>query len=452
MARSTPQHTDDEAANPLAGVGEEAPEGARPLEDPPPAPPARAEPVLVPRWVQLVLLPLAIIGAYELIQVAGPVLLIFVIAALIALLLNPIVALLQKAHIPRGAAVAIVMIGVLAVLTGIGFLLANPISDQVGNFQRQVPHYVRDANNSLADVQTWLDRKHINIQIKSEGETALQTLGERIGGGAKSVVSFTRDALQTLVEASLALILVIVLTVYMLVYGNRIGAVVRAVVPAGDGTPQDDFPTRIQAALLGYVRGQLLFSLIMGISAGSMLWVLGAVGIFPDGRTYAVAFGAFYGFAELIPYVGPAVGGFPPVVIAALSSHPLDAVWLIIAFVVLQQLEGHVVAPQVFGQALRINPLLVILALLLGGRIAGFIGAFIALPITAILRETIVYLRRHLVFQRWDLPAARPPNEPQARCPECHVLVPRDAQECPACGTELPAGDESAAAAASAPG
>jgi predicted PurR-regulated permease PerM len=452
MARSTPQHTDDEAANPLGGVGEEAPEGAQPLEDPPPAPPARVEPVLVPRWVQLVLLPLAIIGAYELIQVAGPVLLIFVIAALIALLLNPIVALLQKAHIPRGAAVAIVMVGLLAVLTGIGFLLANPISDQVGNFQRQVPHYVRDANNSLADVQTWLDRKHINIQIKSEGETALQTLGERIGGGAKSVVSFTRDALQTLVEASLALILVIVLTVYMLVYGNRIGAVVRAVVPAGDGTPQDDFPTRIQAALLGYVRGQLLFSLIMGISAGSMLWVLGAVGIFPDGRTYAVAFGAFYGFAELIPYVGPAVGGFPPVVIAALSSHPLDAVWLIIAFVVLQQLEGHVVAPQVFGQALRINPLLVILALLLGGRIAGFIGAFIALPITAILRETIVYLRRHLVFQRWDLPAARPPNEPQARCPECHVLVPRDAQECPACGTELPAGDESAAAAASAPG
>jgi predicted PurR-regulated permease PerM len=452
MARSTPQHTDEEAANPLAGVGEEAPDGVQPLEDTPPAPPARVEPVVVPRWVQMVLLPLAIVGAYELIKVAGPVLFVFVIAGLIAMLLNPLVALVQRARIPRGAAVAIVIIGVLAVLTGIGFLLANPISDQVGNFQRQVPHYVRDANNSLADVQRWLDRKHINIQIKSEGETALQTLGERIGGGAKSVVTFTRDALQTLVEGGLALILVIVLTVYMLVYGERIGAVVRAIVPPGDGTPQDDFPTRIQAALLGYVRGQLLFSLIMGTSAGLMLWVLGALGIFPDGQTYAVAFGAFYGFAELIPYVGPAIGAFPPVVIAALSSHPLDAVWLIIAFTVLQQLEGHVVAPQVFGQALRINPLLVILALLLGGRIAGFLGAFIALPITAILRETIVYLRRHLTFQRWDLPAARPSAEPQARCPECHALVPREAAECPACGTELPAGDESAAAAASAPG
>ena len=85
-------------------------------------------------------------------------------------------------------------------------------------------------------------------------------------------------------------------------------------------------------------------------------------------------------------------------IIAALSDNPFDAVWLIIAFTALQQLEGHVVAPNVFGQALRINPLLVIFALLLGGQIAGFIGAFIALPIAAIVRETVVYLHRHLAF------------------------------------------------------
>ena len=95
---------------------------------------------------------------------------------------------------------------------------------------------------------------------------------------------------------------------------------VRAVVPPGDGTPEDDFPTRIQASLFGYVRGQLLFGLIMGTSAGVMLWVLGSLGIFPDGKTYAFAFGALYGFAELIPYVGPAIGAFPPVIIAALSG------------------------------------------------------------------------------------------------------------------------------------
>ena len=255
-----------------------------------------------------------------------------------------------------------------------------------------------------------------------------------------------------LVEASLALILIIVLAIYMLIYGDRIGAIARAVVPPGDGTPDDDYPTRVQASLFGYVRGQILFSLIMGTSAGLMLFLLGSLGIFPEGKTYAIAFGAWFGFAELIPYVGPAVGAFPPVVIAALSDNPLDAVWLIVAFTALQQLEGHVVAPNVFGQALRINPLLVIFALLLGGQIAGFIGAFIALPIAAIVRETVVYHRRHLTFQRWDLPAEAPPPAPQVHCPECDALVPRGSTECPACGTELGDRDAAVSASASAPG
>jgi predicted PurR-regulated permease PerM len=440
------QHTDEEAANPFADVGEPAPEQVQPVLDTPPAPPARVEPVVVPRWVQLVLLPLAIVGAYLLLRAAGSVLLLFTIAGLIALLLNPLVALLQRLRIPRAAAVAIVMIAVVGFLVGLGFVLADPISSQASSFQKDVPRYVRDANNALANLQDWLDRRGINVEVKREGETALQTIGERITGGAGEVVGFTRDAVQRLVEASIALILIIVLSLYMLIYGDRIGAVVRAVVPPGDGTPDDDFPTRIQASLFGYVRGQFLFSLIMGTSAGVMLWVLGSLGIFPEGKTYAIAFGAWFAFAELIPYVGPAIGAFPPVVIAALSDTPIDAVWLIIAFTVLQQLEGHVVAPNVFGQALRINPLLVIFALLLGGQLAGFLGAFMALPIASIVRETVVYLHTHLRFQRWDLPAEAPPAPLQEHCPDCGALVARGARVCAACGTEL--GDSTAATAA----
>src|SRR3954447_7569741 len=157
-------------------------------------------PVMVPRWMQMVLLPLAIIGAYGVLRAAGPVVLLFIVAGLIALLLNPVVALLQRARVPRGLAVALVVVGVLAVLTGIGFLLANPVSDQVSSFQRQVPHFVDDANSTLANVQSWLDRNGIKVQIKGEGQTALQTLGDRLSAGSGDLVSFTRDALQTLVE------------------------------------------------------------------------------------------------------------------------------------------------------------------------------------------------------------------------------------------------------------
>ena len=234
-------------------------------------------------------------------------------------------------------------------------------------------------------------------------------------------------------------------------------------MPPGDGTPEDDYPTRVERSVAGYVRGQLLFSLIMGTSAGVLLWVLGSLGIFPDGKTYALFFGAWYAFAELIPYVGPAIGAFPPVLIAALSDHPLDAVWLIIAFTALQQLEGHIVAPNVFAQALRINPILVIFALLMGSQLYGLLGAFISLPIAAMVRETVIYFRRHLVLEPWprlalagaasgleDLaPAPEPAGED---CPECSAPRPDGAAYCPSCGTELPEPGAHAAATSAAPG
>ena len=136
--------------------------------------------------------------------------------------------------------------------------------------------------------------------------------------------------------------------------------------------------------------------------------------------------------------------------IALFSGEPLDALWLTIAFTALQQIEGHIVAPTVFSQALRINPLLVIFALLLGGQLYGFIGAFIALPIAATLRESVDYFRRHYRFDRWDLPSATDRRR-RGPVPECGAPCPETAIECPACGTELGGPDAEAAAASSAP-
>jgi predicted PurR-regulated permease PerM len=129
--------------------------------------------------------------------------------------------------------------------------------------------------------------------------------------------------------------------------------------------------------------------------------VFGVLGIFPYGSKYAIAFAVFYGVMELVPYVGPILGAIPPVVVALLTD-PITALWVAVLFVGLQQLEGHVVAPQIFGHTLRINPLLVIFALLLGLQVHGIVGALIALPILSVLRETAVYLSRHLTLEPWD--------------------------------------------------
>lgn len=388
------------------------PAGEPPLRLPPAATaagPAPA-PLVVPRGVQLVLLLVALLALWAIARAAGTVLLLFLIAGVIALILNPLVKLLERRRLPHGAAVFAVYIGLLAALVGLGGLLANPVSDQVQNFQRDVPKLVDDATASLDDLQGWLDDKGIDIHVKDQGETALQTLESKVLRGSGDVVSFSRDILQRLVETSFALVLILVISIYMLVYAETIGNVVRSVMPRGAGTPDDDFPLRVQRAVFHYVRGQLLFSLIMGATAAVALWILGVLGIFPDGSRYALFFGAFFGLMELVPYIGPVLGAIPPILVA-LFDDPLSAIWVALLFLALQQLEGHVVAPQVFGHSLRINPLLIIFALLFGAELYGVVGAFVALPLAAILRETVLYLRRHVVLERWPVPAA-PPDAP----------------------------------------
>ncbi|HEX5852413.1 MAG TPA: AI-2E family transporter [Solirubrobacteraceae bacterium] len=364
--------------------------------------------VIVARWVQLVLLPLSLLAVWELAKAAGKVLVIFIVAAVIALILNPAVAFVQRGRLPRGLAVLAVYLAFFLMLSGVGVLLANPISNQVAAFSENVPDLVKQANLRLADFQNALDNSGLHITFIKQGETAFQTLGDKLVKSSSSIVSFSGSLLTELVSAGFDVLLVFVLSVYMLLYGQSIGKLIRRYMPDGDGTPADDYPTLVQSALARYVGGQLMFSLVMGVTSGIALYVLGVLGVFPDGRKYAVVFAVFYGLMELVPYIGPIIGALPAILLA-LFTDPISALWVALTFVALQQVEGHIVAPQIFGHTLRINPLLVIFALLLGLELHGVVGALIALPILSILRETAVYLSRHIAFEPWDsAPRGRP--------------------------------------------
>jgi predicted PurR-regulated permease PerM len=111
--------------------------------------------------------------------------------------------------------------------------------------------------------------------------------------------------------------------------------------------------------------------------------------------------------------------------LVALFEHPISAVWLLLAFIALQQLEGHIVAPLLFRRTLRINPIVIIIALLIGDKLYGIAGALVALPVIAVLRVTVIYLRRHTVLEPWGdgllsappAPPSPPPPEPRPADP-----------------------------------
>src|SRR5690606_18232236 len=140
----------------------------------------------------------------------------------------PMVTRLSRGWLPRGVGVALVYVGFFAFVALVGFLLSNPIADQVRAFQDDVPALIDDANASLADLQDTFDEKGIDVEIQAQGRTALQTLQEQVVQGSGDIVSFTGDLLRELVEVSIHVVLVLVLSIYMLLYGPRIGELVRS--------------------------------------------------------------------------------------------------------------------------------------------------------------------------------------------------------------------------------
>ncbi len=360
------------------------------------------------------------------------VLFLFLVALLIALLLNPLVRGLGRAWIPRGPAVALVYLAFAAVVALAILGLATVVVQQTRSAAHRVDNYFTvdsghpprtGAGHDLERFQLWLNHHHLSgVHVQREGERFLNQVG------TKDVQKYTTKALHwaegaglTVVTLLFEAVLVVVISIYMLLDMQRLTeAVDRRFPPRGRG----GLILRMEQAVASYVKGQFLLSLIIGASAGVGLWILGTVGLMPHGGRYAAAFGAFAGIAELIPYVGPWLGAAPPV-LYALVQHPLSALWVALLFLGIQQLEGHVVVPKVMGRTLRLHPLLVIFGLLGGGEIYGFPGILVALPLLAAGRAVWEFFSERVELQKWatDVPLAElglekgdptPPETPPA--------------------------------------
>ena len=168
-----------------------------------------------------------------------------------------------------------------------------------------------------------------------------------------------------------SVVLLVVISIYMLLDMQRLGRVVDRRFPPRPG--ERPLLRTIEHSLAAYVRGQAALSLIIGVSAGVGLWVLGATGLLPPAQQYALLFGAWVAVTEVIPYLGPWLGAAPPF-IYALVVNPISALWVALLFLGIQQIEGHVVVPKVMGNALRLHPLLVIFGLAAGAELYGLAG------------------------------------------------------------------------------
>jgi len=186
-------------------------------------------------------------------------------------------------------------------------------------------------------------------------------------------------------------VLTVVISFYMLIDGKRIFRFLCRLAP-GEAQVSQSYVRGLQGAYSRWVRGQALLGATVGLACGLAIWVLSwkVVNVWPEGGQYALLFGFWAGITEVIPYIGPFLGGIPPV-IAAFFHSPVTALIVIIAFFVIQQLESHVLAPNIVGNSVGVHPLVVIFTLLAAAQIGGILGMLAALPLLAMLKHTLTF-------------------------------------------------------------
>ena len=365
--------------------------------------------LVVPRWIQLVGLPLVLLLVWSVAGAVRHVVFLFLVAGLIALLLNPLVRGLGRAWIPRGFAVALVYLSFAALVVVAGIALSTVVVDQTKSAANRVDTYFTedhgrpprtDAERDVVRLQSWLNRNHLqSIKIQKQALDFLHNAGSKdVTKYTSKAISWAEGAAISVVSLLFSTVLIIVISIYMLLDMPRLARTVDRRFPPRPGSRP--LMWRVEHSLVAYVKGQLLLSAIIGTSAGVGLWLLGTLGWAPGADRYAVLFGAWVAVTELIPYLGPWLGGIVPIGYA-LVVHPISGLWVFLLFLGIHQIEGHIVVPNVMGSALRLHPLLVIFGLLAGGELYGLPGILVALPLLAVLRAIYEFFSERVELEDW---------------------------------------------------
>jgi predicted PurR-regulated permease PerM len=321
-------------------------------------------------------------------------------------------------RLPRGLAVAIVYVLFVAAIAGVLIVIGSVAVDQARTAADRVDAYVTEESAltgrtglevDVDRLQGWLDDHGLEgIDVQQQVDDWIASLGAgEISSYVQDAISFAQGAALSVILFLFALILVVVISIYMLLDMPRLeGAIDRRFPPHG-GPP---LTQRIERALWGYVRGQLILSTVIGTSAGVGMWVLGKTGLVEGADRYALLFGLWTAFIEVIPYIGPWLSAVPPA-IYALFVDPVGVIWVAALFLFIYQVEGHVVVPNVMASALRLHPLLVIFGLLAGGELYGIPGVLVALPTMAGLRAIWEFFGERVQLEPWGETAGTVPVE-----------------------------------------
>jgi len=309
--------------------------------------------------IKIVLVLLAI----GLLYLVRDILIIILVVAIISIALEPTVSRLAKQGVPRGLSVIVLYIVLLAIISAAVYFIIPPVSAQISQLADNIPYY----SSKVSELKF------------GSATSSITTILDQLSSQASNLTGSFLTAIISIFGGLVSAITIFALTYYTLVDQSRITKMAIALVPQSGRAKVMTTVGKVSFKLGNWLRGQLTLMFIIGLADGVALWALGV--------PYALTLGILAGLLEVVPVVGPIMSGAIAVFIALISGFALWKILLIIAiFVLVQQIENHILIPKIMQKAIGLSPVIVIIAILVGLKLLGIGGAVLAVPVAAIIQ------------------------------------------------------------------
>ena len=327
---------------------------------------------------QAVAISLALVGCYLLFRLQELVLMLLIAGVLAFIVDGPVTRLAKR--IPRTAAIAVIYLGIVATIGAVIALLMPRVVHQAFAFVHDFPTYAAPFQGISDRVITWYNASP--EQVRTVVENAIHRLQENAQGYGGQLEHVLREILAWSVKS----ILILITSIYLLLDRDRLRAGFIQLFPLDTRADVEIAVKEAAETFRAYLRGQGTVILFVAVSA--------TVGMLLAGVKYAFFLGAMAGILEVIPYFGAAAGAIPAVTLAFMKS-PGHGIFMLVWFIGINQLEGHLVIPLVMGKNLEMRPIVILLALIGGELMFGVVGMVIAVPVVSLIRVLIPPVVKH---------------------------------------------------------
>jgi predicted PurR-regulated permease PerM len=293
---------------------------------------------------------------------------LFFVSLVLASIINPLAAWFQSKKMPRGAAVLLLYALILALIAAIFTLLVPAVIIETQDLVKNADSIWANFVSSFGPLREFVAAHGVSYDLQQALNTATGSITAAAGGLVATIRGFATGLV--------SLIVVLVVAFYLVVSEDGLKRLFRTVAPEPYQPYLVDLFQRIEKSIGGWVRGQLILSAIVAVTVFATLKILGV--------KYALVLALTAGVMESITYVGPVFAAIPAILIGFTQS-PLKGLIVAIMYLVIQQTESHILVPKVMSKVTGLHPIVCIFALLIGVKVAGLIGALMAIPVAMMI-------------------------------------------------------------------